>query len=208
MSQTVAPGILYIVSAPSGGGKTSLVTKLIETFNDLAVAVSHTTRAPREGEVEDKHYHYISDDEFKQMIADDAFLEYAEVFGNYYGTSRAHLEERLSNGEDIILEIDWQGAQQVRKLMPDTISVFILPPSRQILLNRLKNRGQDSPDVVAARSAEAMTEMRHYNEYDFVVINDDFKQALAELTSIFRSQRLRTPIQAIRHGNIIRDLLE
>jgi len=207
MSQ-VAPGTLYIVSAPSGGGKTSLVSKLIETFNDLAVSVSHTTRPPRPGEIDGKHYHYISQEEFTRMIADEAFLEYAEVFGNYYGTSRAHLEERLTHGEDIILEIDWQGAQQIRRLMPEAVGVFILPPSRQILLNRLKNRGLDTEDVVAARSAEAITEMRHYHEYDFVVINDDFKQALAELTSIFRSQRLRTPTQAIRHANLIRELLE
>lgn len=159
-------GTLYIVSAPSGAGKTSLVTALIKADPRVSVSVSHTTRAMRPGEEHGVNYHFVSHDEFKALIAKGDFLEHAEVFGNFYGTSRSALQEVLDRGNDLILEIDWQGAQQVRKLMPEARSVFILPPSQQALRERLDGRGQDSEAIIAGRMKEAVSEMVHYDEYE------------------------------------------
>ncbi|MGV5526323.1 guanylate kinase, partial [Pseudomonas sp. XP1] len=193
-------GTLYIVSAPSGAGKTSLVTALIKADKRVSVSVSHTTRAMRPGEQHGVNYHFVSHDDFKGLIAKGDFLEHAEVFGNFYGTSRSALQEVLDQGNDLILEIDWQGAQQVRKLMPEALSVFILPPSQQALRERLDGRGQDSEEIIAGRMKEAVSEMVHYDEYDYVIINDDFDVALEDLKAVFRSNRLRLKKQQQRHA--------
>lgn len=200
-------GTLYIVSAPSGAGKTSLVSKLIEQDSHIIVSVSTTTRAMREGEQDGVNYHFSSIDEFKQKIEHGDFLEYAEVFGNYYGTSKSAVENELKAGKDVILEIDWQGAQQVRKLMPEATSIFILPPSLEELNRRLNNRGTDSEEIIAGRMNEAVSEMSHYHEYDYIVINYHFEKALEELHSIFKAGRLRQATQANTHKNLISGLL-
>ena len=182
-------GTLYIVSAPSGAGKTSLVTALIEADPRVNVSVSHTTRAMRPGEPHGVNYHFVSHDDFKGLIAKGDFLEHAEVFGNFYGTSRSALQQVLDQGNDLILEIDWQGAQQVRKLMPEARSVFILPPSQQALRQRLDGRGQDSEAIIAGRMKEAVSEMVHYDEYEYVIVNDDFDEALEDLKAVFAANR-------------------
>ena len=169
--------------------------------------MSHTTRKPRPGEVNGEHYHFVSHAEFEALIAQNAFFEYAEVFGNYYGTSRITIEETLHQGIDVFLDIDWQGARQVKKLMPDTCSVFILPPSVETLRQRLEGRGQDDESVIAKRMAEAVSEMSHYNEFDYVLINDDFDTTLAELNNIVQAQRLRTHKQQLRHDALVKALL-
>ncbi len=202
-----ARGTLYIVSAPSGAGKSSLVTALLEQTRDIKVSVSHTTRAPRPGEENGVNYNFVTVDQFKALLAEDAFLEYAEVFGNFYGTSRIWLEEQLNAGTDIILEIDWQGAQQVRHLMPESIGIFILPPSKEALQERLDNRGQDSADIIAGRMAQAVSEMSHFDEYDYVIINDRFEVALNELRSVIIAQRQLLNNQQRRQGQLISDLL-
>lgn len=189
-------GQLYVISAPSGAGKTSLIKALREQMPDLGLSVSHTTRAMRPGEVNGQHYHFVRKSEFESMIASGAFVEYAEVFGNYYGTSKAAIHTVLDQGQDLILEIDWQGAEQIRPLFPSALSIFILPPSRQALRARLFGRGQDDPDVIARRLAEAEQEMQAYPSYDFLIINDDFSQALNQLHCLFVSMRLRTARQA------------
>lgn len=200
-------GTLYIVSAPSGAGKTSLLKALVEQLHDVMVSVSHTTRAMRPGETDGVHYHFVSHETFTGMVAQGAFLEHAEVFGNHYGTSRLWVEDTLNAGTDVILEIDWQGAQQMRQLMPEAVSVFILPPSRKALQDRLTGRGQDSAEVIAKRMAAAQEEMRHYAEYDYVVVNDVFELALSDLKAIFMVRRLRTEAQAIRHQAMLAELL-
>lgn len=205
MKQT--SGTLYIVSAPSGAGKTSLVTALIEADPRVSVSVSHTTRAMRPGEQHGLNYHFVSHDAFKELIAQGDFLEHAEVFGNFYGTSRSALQHVLDQGNDLILEIDWQGAQQVRALMPEALSVFILPPSQQALRARLDGRGQDSEEIIAGRMREAVTEMEHYDEYDYVIINDDFALALEELKSVFVANRLLLKKQQQRHSQLLEELL-
>ncbi|WOT04923.1 guanylate kinase [Shewanella youngdeokensis] len=203
-----ARGNLFIVSAPSGAGKSSLISALLKDKPaDKQVSVSHTTRQPRPGEVNGQHYHYVTQDEFKQLIADDAFFEWAEVFGNYYGTSRVTIEQTLANGIDVFLDIDWQGAQQVKKIMPEAIGIFILPPSRTELENRLTGRGQDNQEVIASRMAQAASEMSHYNEYDFILVNDDFDKAQADLLAIIRSQRLTSASQIHTQNDMIKDLL-
>jgi guanylate kinase len=184
-------GKLYIISAPSGAGKTSLVKQLITDLDLLTVSVSHTTRQKRTGETHGKDYFFVTVDEFKQMVADHAFLEHAQVFDNFYGTAQQTVEYYLKNGIDVILEIDWQGAQQVRKVLPNSISIFILPPSIEILQQRLENRGQDSKDIIERRMHDAVKEMSHYNEFDYIIINDDFNQALTELRCIIISHRLK-----------------
>ncbi|GIU43883.1 guanylate kinase [Shewanella sairae] len=203
-----ARGNLFIVSAPSGAGKSSLISALLRDQPvDMQVSVSHTTRQPRPGEENGQHYHFVNQDEFKSLIADEAFFEWAEVFGNYYGTSRVTIEQTLAKGIDVFLDIDWQGAQQVKKLMPESIGVFILPPSKTELERRLTGRGQDSAEVIAGRMAQAVSEMSHYNEYDFVIVNDDFDKALADLLAIIRSQRLTSASQIHTQNGMIKDLL-
>ena len=201
-------GTLYIVSAPSGAGKSSLIQALLKTqpLYDTQVSISHTTRAKRPGENHAEHYYFVSHDEFRQMIEEDAFLEYAEVFGNYYGTSRKAIEQILSTGVDVFLDIDWQGAQQIRKKMPQSRSIFILPPSKDELDRRLRGRGQDSDEVIAKRMAQAVAEMTHYAEYDYLIVNDDFDLALSDLKTIIRAERLRLGRQKMRHDALITKL--
>jgi guanylate kinase len=201
-------GTLYTVSAPSGAGKTSLVNALLARHPDLRVSVSHTTRAMRPGEVDGVNYHFVSEATFLAMLERAEFLEHARVFGNLYGTSQIWVEEQLQAGTDVILEIDWQGAQQVKHLLPDTRAIFILPPSRETLEQRLNARGQDDPAVIQARMAEAVEEMSHYVESDFLVVNRDFDTALAELEAIITSQRLRTSRQREVQVELLRELLD
>lgn len=200
-------GTLYTVSAPSGAGKTSLVAALIDRTEALRVSVSHTTRAQRPGETDGVDYHFVSEDVFLGMLDRTEFLEHARVFGNLYGTSQLWVEEQLSQGIDVILEIDWQGAQQVKRIMPDTLSVFILPPSRLTLLQRLTARGQDDSTIIEGRMAEAVEEMSHYISSDYLVVNDDFDQALDELQAIFVCQRLATDRQRRKLTALLDDLL-
>jgi guanylate kinase len=201
------PGNLYTISAPSGAGKTSLVNALLPTLAGIKVSVSHTTRAQRPGEIEGVNYHFVDRAEFQRMLEQGDFLESAEVFGNRYGTSQRWVRETLAAGNDVILEIDWQGAQQVRHLLDDTTSIFILPPSRSALLQRLTQRGQDSADVIQQRMAAAINEMSHYGEADYVVINDDFEIALQELRAILIARRLRLASQQWHHQELLRELL-
>lgn len=200
-------GTLYIVSAPSGAGKTSLVKALLDAQPQVRVSVSHTTRPMRPGEVDGVNYHFVSREEFLQRLEHDEFLEHAEVFGNLYGTSQRWLEQTLNEGFDLILEIDWQGAQQVRRLMPQAKSIFILPPTQEALRQRLTNRGQDSDDVIETRMREAVSEMTHYIEYDYLVINDDFAHALIDLQAIFRANQLLQAAQQQRFEGLLGQLL-
>lgn len=202
-----ARGSLYTISAPSGAGKTSLVAAMLEQDSQLQVSVSHTTRAKRPGEEDGVNYHFTDIEQFKAMLERGDFLEHAQVFDNWYGTSQSWVNDTLDKGIDVILEIDWQGAEQVRKLLPDTISVFILPPSRATLQQRLTNRGQDDDATIAGRMAQAQSEMSHYAEADYLVINDDFDQALAELLAIFCAERQRLAYQAGLHQQLISELL-
>ncbi len=202
-----AKGTLFIVSAPSGAGKTSLVKALVARLDHIRLSVSYTTRPPRPGERDGEDYHFVDEATFQQMVREGAFLEYARVFDHHYGTSRAWLEEQLHAGTDVILEIDWQGARQVRDALPGAVGIFILPPSRETLYQRLRQRGQDDDAVIQRRMRDAVAEMRHYREYDYLVINDRFEQALDELTHIVLAARLRTPIQARRHAALIEALL-
>ncbi|MDQ7089898.1 MAG: guanylate kinase [Methylococcales bacterium] len=183
-------GKLYIISAPSGAGKTSLVKRLLNEINDLNVSVSHTTRAMREGEQQGIDYFFVSIEQFKQMQAHPDFLESAQVFDHFYGTSQQGVVDNLTQGKDVILEIDWQGAQQIRKMLPDCHSIFILPPSIDVLEQRLKNRGQDSQEIITRRMQDAVIEISHHHEFDYLIVNDDFEQALSALKSIILSQRL------------------
>ncbi|QJR81140.1 guanylate kinase [Alteromonas pelagimontana] len=205
-------GNLFILAAPSGAGKSSLIKALLEKHDGedaypMQVSVSHTTRKPRPGEEDGVHYHFISREQFESLIEQGVFFEWAEVFGNYYGTSRVTIEQTLHQGIDVFLDIDWQGARQVKKLLPDTCGIFILPPSTAVLKERLTRRGQDSEEVIANRMREAISEMLHYDEFDYVLINDDFSTALAELEAIVCSGRLRTCKQNMRHSALLEDLL-
>lgn len=200
-------GNLYIVSAPSGAGKTSLVKALLEADANLRVATSYTTRGCRLGEVNGVNYHFVSPQQFQQMVENAEFVEHAEVFGNYYGTSQKQIEALLSAGSDVILEIDWQGAQQIRKMMPDAQSIFILPPSREALSERLKNRGQDEQSVIDARMAASVDEISHYVEFDYIVVNDDFSEALTQLQAIFVAKRLENMAQGQKLSAMIEGLL-
>ncbi|SIT70246.1 guanylate kinase [Ectothiorhodosinus mongolicus] len=200
-------GSLFVVSAPSGAGKTSLVAALLESRPDIVVSVSHTTRKPRQGEVNGRHYHFASAEDFLGMVQDGAFLEHARVFDHYYGTSRQAVEDELTAGHDVILEIDWQGAQQVRRLMPECYSIFILPPSKAALEQRLRSRGKDSDEIIARRLRDATEDISHYDEYDYVVVNDNFDLALGEMESIFRANRLRTRSQMQSYRSLLDELL-
>ncbi|MEJ2317542.1 MAG: guanylate kinase [Gammaproteobacteria bacterium] len=199
--------ILFILSAPSGAGKTSLLHALMNDAEGVAVSVSHTTRNQRPGEVDGQHYHFVSVEEFQRMIADDAFIEHAQVFDNFYGTSRQGVIAQLQAGLDVILEIDWQGARLIREQMPDAVSIFILPPSREALQQRLQNRGQDDAAVIARRMRDAVSEMSHYDEYHYLVINDVFQAALEGLAAILSSHRLRLQAQRQRHAGLLAALL-
>ncbi len=204
---SASTGTLYIVSAPSGAGKTSLVKALLDAQPQVRVSVSHTTRPMRPGEVDGANYHFVSREEFLERLQHDEFLEHAEVFGNLYGTSQRWVEQTLGEGYDLILEIDWQGAQQVRRLMPQAKSIFILPPTQEALRQRLTNRGQDSDEVIDKRMREAVSEMMHYVEYDYLVINDDFAHALIDLQAIFRANQLLQSAQQKRFEGLLKQLL-
>ncbi|GMQ89464.1 MAG: guanylate kinase [Gammaproteobacteria bacterium] len=201
-------GTLYIISAPSGAGKTSLVKALLERLPGVTVSVSHTTRAPRPGEQDGVDYYFVEKADFERLVADGEFLEHAQVFDNHYGTRRATVQEKLDSGEDVILEIDWQGARQVYEAFPQAIRVFILPPSREALRQRLTGRGQDSEDVIDRRMADAVSEMSHFKEFDYLIFNDDFDTALGELIALFRARRLRSEAQRQRYASELRELLE
>lgn len=200
-------GILYTVSAPSGAGKTSLVKALLERERNLSVSVSHTTRARRPDETDGVNYHFTERQSFEAMIKDGLFLEYAEVFGNYYGTSQTWVEQTLASGRDVILEIDWQGAEQIRRLLPATVSIFILPPSVAELQARLQGRGQDSQAVIDQRMQQAREEISHYVETDYLVVNDDFEQALQQLIAITRTVPLLLARQQQHLAGLISELL-
>jgi guanylate kinase len=199
-------GNLYIVSAPSGAGKTSLVAALLETDGRIRKSVSYTTRGPRPGETGGKHYHFVDAQTFEDMARAGDFLESALVHGNRYGTSRRWVEEQLAADTDIVLEIDWQGAAQVRRLMPAAISIFILPPSFEALLQRLNSRAQDTPEVIARRLANAREEIAHVTDFDYVIINSEFRVAAADLQDIVRAGRLRTQRQLDRHAALFNRL--
>ena len=201
-------GSLFIITAASGTGKTSLVKQLLATTNDLTVSVSHTTRAPRPGEIDGHHYHFTDVATFTQGIGESQFLEHAEVFGNYYGTSEQSVRAQLEAGIDVILEIDWQGALQVKKIFDNAVMVFILPPSIDTLRQRLSTRAQDSAEVIEQRLAGAVTEMAQYVHFDYIVINDNFEVALAELKAIIVADRQRLPRQQQRYRRTISTLLE
>ena len=207
-ANTSATGTLYVFSAPSGAGKTSLVKALLEKTEAIGVSVSHTTRDPRPGEENGKDYNFVSQDEFKSLIDQNAFLEHAQVFDNFYGTSQIWVESELAAGRDVILEIDWQGAQQIRQQMPDTVTVFILPPSREELHSRLTGRGQDSEETIERRMRDAVSEMSHYNEFDYIIINDDFEQALEQLRSVVLARRQRASAQTQIHADLLKNLLK
>jgi guanylate kinase len=196
-------GALFIISSPSGGGKTSLVKALLEAEPGMRLSVSYTTRPPRPGEVHGRAYHFVTLPEFERLLETGEFLENAVIYGNRYGTSRKWIEREQAGGHDVLLEIDWQGAQQVRRLMRNVVSIFILPPSPEVLESRLKGRGQDSAEVVRKRLAAARDEISHASEYDYVIINDEFNRAALDLRSIIRAERLKIARQFARHSNLI-----
>lgn len=202
-------GTLYIISAPSGAGKTTLVKALVASTERIVVSVSHTTRPRRPKEQDGVNYHFVSKEQFEKLLTENVFLEHATVFGNQYGTSSDWLESQLQAGVDVILEIDWQGAQQARKKMSGehTVSIFILPPSREILRERLRVRAQDNEAVIAARMAQASNEIAHYHEYDYLVVNDNFDIAVAELQAIVQARRLLLGTQSIKYATLLANLL-
>jgi guanylate kinase len=205
---------LFIVAAPSGCGKTSLVESLINGTKNLRVSISHTTRKPRADEVNGTNYHFVSVSEFQKMVNEDAFIEHAEVFENLYGTSKKLINDNLNNNIDVILEIDWQGARQVKHNLPSAISIFILPPSKEALELRLKNRAQDDDLIIKKRMLDAENQMSHYSEFDYLVINDNFNTALADLESIIspsnnlsKSTHLSLEEQSIKHKKLLKKLI-
>jgi guanylate kinase len=200
------PARIFIVSAPSGAGKSSLVAALLSEEKNIALSVSHTTRAPRTGERHGKEYFFISPEQFASMREQGDFLECAQVYGNHYGTSRAWVEDTLRGGKDIVLEIDWQGARQLRHVFPQAIGIFILPPSLPVLKQRLESRGKDAPEVIARRLAAAQEDVQHVGDFDYVIINKEFSEAVRDLTSIVRAERLRREPQVARHRELIEQL--
>ena len=200
-------GLLFVVSAASGTGKTSLVKAILDRVTNLHFSVSHSTRGQRPGELDGVHYHFTEKDSFLTLVEQGGFIEYAEVFGNYYGTAQATVKEQLAKGHDVLLEIDWQGAQQVRKLFPDSKQIFILPPSQFDLRQRLSNRGTDSVDVIERRLGCAVEDMQQYVNFDYVIINDDFNKALHDLESVIIANRLVITQQASRHQKMISELI-
>jgi guanylate kinase len=201
-------GTLYIIAAPSGAGKTSLVRALLEREPSISLSVSYTSRMPRATEVDGQHYHFVSREVFEHMAKAGAFFEYADVHGDYKGTAREAVEPLLTSGRDVLLEIDWQGAQQVRQQWPDSLSIFILPPSRAELERRLRHRASDSAEQIARRIADSRIEIARAPEFDYIVINDDFATAINDLRSIFAARRLRRDAQVIRHATLLDDLLK
>lgn len=200
-------GTLFIVSAASGTGKTSLVKALVENHPTLGVSVSHTTRPMRPGEVDGVNYHFVQRPEFEQLVESSAFLEHAEVFGNFYGTSRHWVESQLKADRDVVLEIDWQGAVQVRRLMPEAVSIFIVPPTRDALRQRLVGRGQDPEHIIEQRLSQAIEDISHFPEFQYLVVNDDFQTALEDLKAITRNTRLALQKQSGRHEALLGRLL-
>ena len=205
---------LFIIAAPSGCGKTSLVNALLESSKSLTVSVSHTTRKPRKGEIDGENYHFVSNETFEQMISNNDFLEYAEVFGNMYGTAKTNIYEKLDSNINIILEIDWQGARQVRQNMPEVISIFILPPSKNVLLERLTTRGQDDKATISERMENSEKEMSHYNEFGYLIINDQFDSALNNLKAIIddfgnniKNNEFTLENQLLRHKYLLKELI-
>lgn len=207
-----ALGNLFIVAAPSGAGKSSLITKLLEyseqhkLINPAQLSVSHTTRKPREGELDGTHYHFTDIPTFEALIAQDAFYEHAKVFDNYYGTSKAAISDKLKQGIDVFLDIDWQGARQIKAINPDVVTIFIVPPSIEALRTRLIGRGKDSQDVIDKRMQEAVSEMSHFDEFDYVIVNDDFEQALSDFVSVVQTASLTLDKQQQRHAELLASL--
>jgi guanylate kinase len=200
-------GTLFVVAAPSGAGKSTLVNALLEREPAISLSVSHTTRPPRVGETYGRHYYFVERAEFEREVAAGVFLEHAEVHGNLYGTSRTRVQELLAQGRDVLLEIDWQGAEQIRRSKPDCVSVFILPPSRAELERRLRGRGSDSAEVIERRLRNSRGEIAHAHQFDYILVNDAFDQALADLQAIVRAVRLRSVLQWQRHEALIDELL-
>ena len=206
-ADAIVPGTLFVVAAPSGAGKSSLVNAVLAREPGIALSISFTSRAPRPGERHAQHYHFVDRAKFEAMVAAGDFFEHALVHGDYKGTARQSVQPQLAAGKDVLLEIDWQGARQVREKVPDSVSVFILPPSREALQTRMRNRGQDSEETIARRLAAAREEMSHHDEFDYVIVNEHFDAAAAELRAIFVAHRLRRPVQARRHERLIASLL-
>ena len=205
---------LFIIAAPSGCGKTSLVKALLESSKSLTVSVSHTTRKPRKGEIDGENYHFVSNETFEQMISNNDFLEYAEVFGNMYGTAKTNIYEKLDSNINTILEIDWQGARQVRQNMPEVISIFILPPSKNVLLERLTTRGQDDKATISERMESSEKEMSHYNEFDYLIIKIQFDSALSNLKAIIdvfgnniKNNEFTLENQLLKHKYLLKELI-
>ena len=200
-------GTLFIISAASGTGKTSLIKELFSSTPKVQVSISHTTRPIRPGEKKGVNYHFIDQNTFKEMLSQNMFLEHAEVFGNWYGTSKTWVNDTLQQHQDVILEIDWQGAQQIRKQLPNTISIFIVPPSLETLKKRLQSRQQDSDEVIERRLSAAKEEISHYPEYDYLVVNDDFNKAVSEVKHIILSTRNKNPVAAENQEQLLTNLL-
>ena len=199
---------LFVVAAPSGGGKSSLINALLKLDDGVRLSVSHTTRSPRPGEIDGEHYYFIDEDGFLELIGRQSFLEHAQVFDHRYGTGREAVERQLSAGYDVILDIDWQGARQIRQSFPACVTIFIVPPSIDTLRRRLTGRGQDSDEVIRRRMLDAKAEISHWDEFDFLIINDDFDNALEDLQSIIRHGRLKSPCQEEEKREILAELLE
>lgn len=197
-------GCLFVISAPSGTGKTSLVKALLQLNPDLALSISHTTRPPRPGEIDGRDYHFVTTATFQQMLLNGEFIESAEVYGNLYGTSQQWVNKVISSGQDILLEIDCQGAQQIRRIFPESVGIFIIPPSSQALATRLKARAQDNPEIIQKRLAAAREEISHVAEYDYVIVNDVLEHALSDLVSIVKAEHLKKSRQLINHSELIR----
>ena len=202
-----AEGTLFIVAAPSGAGKSTLVNALLEREPGISLSISHTTRPPRPGEQYGRHYYFVERAAFEREVAEGIFLEHAEVHGNFYGTSRKTVQDLLRQGRDVLLEIDWQGAAQIRKAKPDVVSVFILPPSRAELERRLRGRGSDSAEVIERRLRNSRGEIAHAHEFDYIIVNDRFEEALDNLQAIVRAVRQRSELQCVRHERLIHELL-
>ncbi len=203
----MSTGNVFIVAAPSGGGKTSLVRNLIDTLDDIKVSISHTTRAMRPGEQNGIDYFFVDKDQFIQMVNNNEFIEHAQVFNHFYGTSTSQIQDRLKQGIDVVLDIDWQGAEQIRRMFPNAVSVFIVPPSLEVLKQRLMNRSQDKPEVIEDRMIKAQDEMSHFPEFDYVIVNDQFDRAASELRSIVVADRLQIARQVNKQAKLLSFLL-